>query len=92
MTRIMLIGAAVAAMAIPAYADDVASSTAAIASAELTNTANAQQARVQLAHQGYTGISPLHRGEDGHWFGTAVKDGRTVIVGVLLPQARDLTN
>lgn len=91
MTRIMLIGLALTGMALPAYADE-ASNSAAIASAELTNAANAQQARVQLAHQGYTGISPLYRGEGGHWVGTAVKDGRTVIVGVLLPQTRDLTN
>lgn len=91
MTRIMLIGLALTGMALPAYADE-ASNSASIASAELTNAANAQQARVQLAHQGYTGISPLYRGEGGHWVGTAVKDGRTVIVGVLLPQTRDLTN
>lgn len=91
MTRIMLIALATAGMALPAFADD-ASDSASIASAELSNAANAQQARVQLAHQGYTGISPLYRGEGGHWIGTAVKDGRTVIVGVLLPQTRDLTN
>lgn len=93
MTLIMLIGLAVAAITLPAYADDAATNgSAAAASAELANAANAQQARVQLAHQGYTGISPLYRGEGGHWMGTAVKDGKTVIVGVLLPQPRDLTN
>ena len=91
MTRIMLIGLATAGMALPAFADE--SSNAAAFSAELTNAANAQQARVQLAHQGYTGISPLYRGEQGHWYGTAVKDGKTVIVGVLLPQGPNgLTN
>ncbi len=95
MTHIMLIALAAAGMALPAYADETSTNngaTAASVSAELANAANAQQARVQLAHQGYTGISPLYRGEQGHWVGTAVKDGKTVIVAVLLPQARDLTN
>ncbi|MFT3732249.1 MAG: hypothetical protein QM780_12670 [Hyphomicrobium sp.] len=93
MTRIMLIGLAVAGMALPAYADEANSdSTAAAASAALTNAANAEQARIQLAHQGYTGISPLYRGEEGRLVGTAIKDGKTVIVAVLLPQTRDLTN
>ncbi len=96
MTRIMLIGLAVAGMTVPAYAGETSSndaSAAAAVSAQLANAANADQARVQLAHQGYTGISPLYRGEEGRWMGTAVKDGKTVIVAVLLPQApKDLTN
>lgn len=95
MTRIMLIGLALTAMALPAYADEAATNngaTAAAVSAELANAANSEQARVQLAHQGYTGISPLYRGEQGRWIGTAVKDGKTVIVAVLLPQAQGLTN
>ncbi len=95
MTRIMLIGLALTGMALPAYADEAATNngaSAAALSAELANAANAEQARVQLAHQGYTGISPLYRGEQGQWVGNAVKDGRTVIVSVLLPQARGLTN
>lgn len=95
MTRIMLIGLALTGMALPAYADEAATNNGASAaafSAELANAANAEQARVQLAHQGYTGISPLYRGEQGQWVGNAVKDGRTVIVSVLLPQAQGLTN
>jgi hypothetical protein len=90
----MIIGLALAGMTLPAFADQANSdSAAAAASAALTNEANAQQARLQLAHQGYTGISPLNRGEEGRWMGTAVKDGRTVIVAVLLPQAPNaLTN
>lgn len=96
MVRIMLIGLAAAGFALPAFADEAATNNGAAAaafSAELTNAANAQQARIQLAHQGYTGISPLYRGEQGRWMGTAVKDGETVIVGVLLPQAPNaLTN
>jgi hypothetical protein len=91
MTRIMLIALAAAGLSAPAFAEDAAQSntgvTAATVTAELANAANSEQARVQLAHQGFTGISPLYRGEQGHWMGTAVKDGRTVIVSVLLPQA-----
>lgn len=95
MTRIMLIGSAVVAMALPAYADEAAMNngvSAATVSAELANEANSEQARLQLAHQGYKGISQFHRGEQGRWMGTAVKDGKTVIVAVMLPQTRDLTN
>ena len=95
MTRIMLIGLAALGMTVPAYAGETASnntSGAAALSAELSSAANAEQARLQLAHQGYTGISPLYRGEQGRWMGTAVKDGQTVIVGVQLPQTQDLTN
>jgi hypothetical protein len=96
MVRIMLIGLSVVGMALPAFADEATkndSSAAAAFSAELANVANAEQARIQLAHQGFTGISPLYGGEQGRWTGTAVKDGKTVIVGVLLPQApKALTN
>lgn len=95
MTRIMLIGLALSGMALPAFADDATTNrgaSPAAVSAELANAANAEQARLQLAHQGYTGISPLYRGEQGQWVGNAVKNGRTVIVSVLLPQAQGLTN
>jgi hypothetical protein len=91
----MLIGLAAATMVVPAYADEAApnnGASAASVSAELANVANSEQARLQLAHQGFTGISPLYRGEEGRWMGTAVRDGRTVIVGVMLPQTRELTN
>lgn len=86
MTRIILIGLAVAGMAAPAYAEQSSSNNAAAAvSAELATVANAQEARVQLAHQGYTGISPLYKDALGRWVGTAYKDGRTVIVALAMP-------
>ncbi len=91
MTRIILVALAAAGVAAPAYAEEAQSGagvSAAIVTAQLANAANSEQARLQLAHQGYTGISPLYRGEQGHWVGTAVKGGQTVIVSVLLPQAQ----
>jgi hypothetical protein len=96
MIRIILIGAAAVGLALPALADDASSIDAAKSaafSAELANAANAQQARVQLAHQGYTGISALSRDESGRWVGTAIKDGKTVLVAVIEPRAQtDTTN
>lgn len=95
MIRIMLISAAAAAgLALPAIADEASSIDAgksAAFSAELANAANAQQARVQLAHQGYTGISALSRDESGRWIGTAIKDGQTVVVAVVTPHAQSST-
>ena len=94
MTKIMFIGAALAAMALPAFADTASSSNdpQAAAAAEMTNAAHAEQARVQLAHQGYTAISPLHRDERGRWTGTAIKDGKTVFVAVAFPAPASTTN
>ncbi len=87
MTRIMLIGLALAGVAPPALANEASENNAAAASAQLTNAANAEQARVQLAHQGYTGISPFFRDDQGRWTGTAIKDGKTVFVAVVFPSA-----
>ncbi len=46
------------------------------------------------ARQGYTGISTLERDANGRWSGTAQKNGKTVFVGVVLPQpaAEAITN
>jgi hypothetical protein len=88
MIRIMILGLAVAGMALPAYAETASVNNAATAaSTDMTSAANAQQARVQLAHQGYTGISPLHRDDQGRWAGTAMRDGKTVYVAVAFPAA-----
>ena len=74
--------------ALPALAEDApafnAAQTAAF-SGELQNAAVAQQARLQLSREGYTGISPLDRDETGRWVGTATKDGKIVFVAVILP-------
>ncbi|WP_045835101.1 hypothetical protein [Hyphomicrobium sp. 99] len=89
MIRIISVGLATAFFALPAVAEESSSIDAgktAAFSAELANAANAEQARQQLAHQGYTEISPLHR-ESGRWVGTATKDGKTVFVAVIEPRA-----
>lgn len=89
MIRIISVGLATAFFALPALAEESPSSGAgktAAFSAELASAANAEQARQQLAHQGYTAISPLHR-DSGRWVGTAIKDGKTVFVAVIAPRA-----
>jgi hypothetical protein len=86
---------ATAAMAVPAMAEEARfdPTQASAFGAELGNVASAEQARVLLASQGYSGISPLDQDEDGRWIGTAVKDGKTVFVAIALPrpQAEALT-
>jgi hypothetical protein len=90
MVRVLTLSAfAALGFAVPAMADDAANfdpAKSAAFGAELTNAATAQQARLQLAHQGYTGISALDRDGTGRWFGTAQKNGKTVFVGVVLPR------
>lgn len=51
----------------------------------LNYAANADAARKILIGRGYTQVSDLTRGEDGRWTGTAMKDGKVVMVGVELP-------
>jgi len=90
MMRVLTISAFVAlGFAVPAMADGVTNldpAKSAAFSAELTHAATAQQARLQLVRQGYTGISALGLDESGRWFGTAQKNGKTVFVGVVLPR------
>lgn len=52
----------------------------------LSSEAAAQQARLQLARQGYVNISELDRDSSGHFTGTAMKDGKTVYVSVIAPK------
>ena len=51
----------------------------------LTDAATAQQIRTQLLQNGYTHVSALMRDSSGRFAGTAVKDGKTVIVAVVFP-------
>ncbi len=53
--------------------------------AGLNHAASAETARKILIGRGYTQVSDLSRGEDGRWTGTAMKDGKVVMVGVELP-------
>jgi hypothetical protein len=94
MIRIISIGLATACFALPALAAEssaIDAGKSAAFSAELASAANAEQARLQLAHQGYTAISALHRDESGRWVGTAIKDGKTVYVAVVAPHAATVT-
>ena len=43
-----------------------------------------QDARNHLMHLGYTNVSELTKDVSGKWIGSAVKDGRTVPVAVLV--------
>jgi hypothetical protein len=88
---------AIAGFTVPAWAGSEASIDPAKSAAfagELTNEATAKQIRLQLAHQGYVGISPFMRDMDGRWVGTAAKDGKTKIIAVILPRVmpQPLTN
>ena len=62
-----------------------ADGAATLQSAELSLTAQAQQARGILVGQAYTSVSELQRDEDGRWTGTAMKDGKTTRVSIVLP-------
>jgi hypothetical protein len=90
MKRVLTLSAfAALGFAVPAMADSTTNFDAAKSaafSAELTHAAAAQQARLLLAHQGYTGISALDRDAIGRWSGTAQKNGKTVFVGVVMPR------
>ena len=51
----------------------------------LNSAASADAARQVLIGRGYTQVSDLSRSADGRWTGTAMKDGKIVMVGVELP-------
>lgn len=40
------------------------------------------EARKHIEHAGYSGVSPLVKGKDGVWRGTATKDGASIQVGL----------
>lgn len=86
MIRTFLLAAALTAgLALPALAGDQPTAEPAEFTAGLTRAAHANAARQILIARGYTQVSDLTRGEDGRWTGTAMKDGRIVMVGVELP-------
>ncbi|CCB66540.1 hypothetical protein [Hyphomicrobium sp. MC1] len=55
---------------------------AAETAAPSSNLFTEEQARAHLAKSGYVDISPLTKNSNGDWRGTAVKDGKRVIVSV----------
>jgi putative membrane protein len=79
------------ALALPAYAGEpTANDTAAVSvhATELADAYAAKQAHRLLASQGYLNISALERNENGHWTGTALKDGKTIFVAIALPSPK----
>lgn len=84
--------------ATPALADEAASADAAAVQAftgQLTWQANQKQMRKMLAHHGYIVTSDLNRTESGRLLGSALKNGKPVILDVKVPalqQADPLVN
>lgn len=78
-------------LTLPALAGDAPTTDAGADPAAFTATLNyaasANTARKILIGRGYTQVSDLTRREDGRWTGTAMKDGKIVMVGVDLPVA-----
>lgn len=75
-----------ATLTAPAFAKDPTISANTALTGYLASQANAHQVRKLLASKNYKNISVLNLDENGRWSGTAVKDGKTVLVSVYLPQ------
>ncbi len=92
MIRALSIAAlAAAGLSAPAFAGEQAANDTAAVSAhasELADAYTAKQAHHLLASQGYINISALERDESGRWTGTALKDGKTIFVAVVLPSPK----
>lgn len=74
-----------------AQAGGPAKSTSAVKTSHTVNGGKAEaghnsftqaQAREHIAKSGYTSVSPLTKGDDGIWRGTAQKNGKTVNVAL----------
>jgi hypothetical protein len=84
------------ALSVPAMAGTVSESSgapdnaAAVTRLEtaLNDAATAQQIRTQLEHTGFTHVSTLMRDSSGRFAGTAIKNGKTVIVAVVFPRVQ----
>jgi hypothetical protein len=89
MLRASLIAAVAAGLAAtPSFADEATTAGAASVQAftnQLTWLANQKQMRKMLSHQGYIVTSDLNRADTGYLVGSALKDGKQVIVGVKMP-------
>ena len=87
MIRILSLATAIAvATSLPALAVEGTSKTPAATTATgpaaRGNLFTEEQARVHLAHFGYTNISGLTKDEGGAWRGSAMKDGKSIAVAV----------
>ena len=91
MIRTLTLALATAALALPASAAETAGGNASAADTsvharELANQYDAKQAHNILASRGLVNISALDRDDDGRWTRTAMKDGKTIFVAVVLPK------
>jgi opacity protein-like surface antigen len=93
MKKLLCTVAITAAMTTAAVAqsDAPAKSASAVKTAHTVNDGKAEagrnsfteaQAREHIAKSGYAKVSPLAKGSDGVWRGTALKDGATVKVAL----------
>jgi hypothetical protein len=90
MIRALVLAAAAVALTAPAFAEDAATAnteTDAAIRAQLAFESQALQARQHLVRQGYVNVSMLEKDMNGLWTGTALKDGKLVIVAIKLPVA-----
>jgi hypothetical protein len=89
MVRTLVLTALLSAgFALPAMAGDTASfnpANSAELSTALDNAATGEQVRLQLMHNGFTHVSAIKRQEPNRWVGTAEKNGKKLVVAVLLP-------
>ena len=98
--RTSILAAATIAFAAPAFAEmadapkaaapkaETTTAAPAAAQAQLNESAEARNARTHLIGQGYTNISTLQLDETGRWAGTAMKNGKIVIVAIHVPNAK----
>lgn len=95
MLRSLLIATAAIGISVPALADEAKAPTnqSSELSHQQVSDASAQvEARKHLLSQGYTTVSDLERDANGRWTGTAMKDGKTVIVAIKIPAAHSTTH
>ncbi|MBR2535395.1 MAG: hypothetical protein IKE66_04915 [Hyphomicrobium sp.] len=95
MIRSLMIASAALAMSVPAFAEDAkapAGDSAEVGKFQLAQVTAEAQARKHLLSQGYTNVSTLEQDAHGRWTGAAVKDGKTVIVGIHVPAAHPAAN
>lgn len=92
MIRALSLAAAVAAgLSAPAFAADEAAAPATESydvtgyTAQLSQAAEANQVRQLLQAQGYTSVSAVDRDPSGYWVASAVKNGKSTAVSVVLP-------
>lgn len=86
--NLILATLATAALATPALAKNslpVGAYGVPAQNAFLADASASREAHQHLVRQGYANVSQLIRNEQGQWVGTASKDGKTVIVGINLP-------